>query len=691
MMIFNAGARKPTKIIHVADAARDAKKYLKAALLYEKALRLVPEDAAIHVQCGHMFKEAGDLGRAEHHYHQARQLTPDDPDLALQLGHFYKVAGRLQEAELAYRRAIDLDPDWPEPAIQLAELYRTGWRNHTKEAVRQQGSSNGLAALGLNIPALGSVGAETSLRLSAVDTGLVPELAPQPPESMLCDHPEEITIRWLGRRERTRWGIRSTVRGVDAIRGFCISAVPIVELRATLNGLRFYSGTPQAFPLKYEKLYPNKIKYVFNIWYDFSQFTEGLYDLHLQFLDENGGLRLHAEQVVIGLPLSEDQYPNSDRLVSVSASDDRPLEEQINSRPSMTRVARRVRFPTPPRNILIQRVDQLGDIIVCIPAIRRLRELLPEARFVGLLSFANAELAKTLDLFDEIIAIDFREDEWERRRVMPLEKQHELRRRLETFEFDVAIDLAEAAVSRPLLLISGAKSFFGFKDDQAPWLTGFYEGWLVDPINGRQAVPITVKTMGLVEWFGAMLRNHSEIIRRGDITKACLAPYGLAAGDRFAVLHTGARLKFSHWPHYDKLASMILGATDLKVVMMTDDPLRRSRLAAELAACDRFQLLDQRLPFDDFDAFLSFCTVFVGNDSGPGHLASLRGANVITLFLARQNWNEWGPENRGYIISRRVPCAGCNIFYDPEECGKGFACIVNISPEEVFRTVMEFV
>ena len=125
--------------------------------------------------------------------------------------------------------------------------------------------------------------------------------------------------------------------------------------------------------------------------------------------------------------------------------------------------------------------------------------------------------------------------------------------------------------------------------------------------------------------------------------------------------------------------------------MMTDDPLMRSRLAPELAACDRFQLLYQRLPFDDFDAFLSFCTVFVGNDSGPGHLASLRGANVVNLFLARQNWNEWGHENRGYIISRRVPCAGCNIYYDPEECGKDFACITKITPEEVFRTVMEFV
>jgi ADP-heptose:LPS heptosyltransferase len=682
MSIFKLRTLRKRRTIRAADAARDSRNYRRAGVLYERAVRLVPDNAAIHIQCGHMFKEAGDLGRAERHYRRAQQLTPDDPDLGLQLGHFNKVAGRLYEAELAYRRAMELDPDWPEPAIRLAELYRLGWRNHTKTAAGNRDGVNGSAHAGFVAPALGTIDPQNVPQLFPTEKGLVPEIAPQSAASKLHSHAEEITIRWLGRRERTHWGIRSTVRGIDAIRGFCISPTPIVELRATLNGLRFYNGTLQEYPLKYEKDDKNKRKYVFNIWYDYSHFVDGLYNLDLQFIDENDGLRIHHEQIALGAPLSEDDYPGSDRLVSVSATDTRSLEEKINSQPSMIRPARRLRFRTPPRNILIVRVDQLGDIIVCIPAIRRLRELLPEARFAGLLSPANADLAKTLNLFDEIIVIDFREDEWERRRVLPLERQHELRRRLEPYKFDVAMDLAEAPVSRPLQLLSGAPFLFGFKDDQAPWLSAFYEGWVVDPINARQAVPMTVKILGLIEWFGAILNNPAQIIRREDLMRDRLEPYGLAAGDRFAVLHTGARLKFSQWPYYDRLASMLLDQTDLKVVLMTDDAAMRS---------GRFQLLDCRLPFDDFDAFLSFCTVFVGNDSGPTHLASLRGANVVHLFLARLNWNEWGHESRGYIISRRVPCAGCNIFYDPEECGKGFACIVNITPEEVFRTVMEFV
>jgi hypothetical protein len=78
-------------------------------------------------------------------------------------------------------------------------------------------------------------------------------------------------------------------------------------------------------------------------------------------------------------------------------------------------VARRTRFPSLPKKYPAYERDQLGDFIVSIPAIRRLKELLPKANFVGLLSPVNADLAWTLDLFSEIIIIDHREDEWEQR------------------------------------------------------------------------------------------------------------------------------------------------------------------------------------------------------------------------------------------------------------------------------------
>lgn len=688
--MFRKFSLKNSAIIQLANTARDAKQYHRAALLYEEFLHFAPDDSAIHIQCGHMFKEAGDLTRAERHYDKAKRLNPNDPDLSLQLGHFYKVSGRLKEAELSYKRAIELNHDSVEPAIELGELYRSGWRSRSNNGAEQQNGADNLVSSQLTTETI-DVEAETDTLSLFRDEELIPELELKPVETKLHGHNEDITVRWLGHIGRTHGGIYNILRGVDAIRGFCISSTPIVELRATLNGLRFYRGTPHGFPLLYEKYDQNKRKYVFNIWHDFSNFREGLYDIQLQFLDENGGLRVYSQRAVISPPLREDEYPNSDRLVSVSASDKRSLEEQINSRPSMVRLAKRTRFASPPQNVLIQRVDQLGDMVISVPALRRLRQFLPDTRFVGLLSVSNVDFAKTLNLFDDVVAIDFPDDQWERRRTMSLEKQRELRRRLNPFKFDVAIDLTESNVSRPLLLLSGAPFLIGFRDDQSPWLSAFYDAHTRDPRNGHEEVSPAIRLLGLVEWFGTLLVNHSQVIRRNDLTRERLATYRLSASDRFAVLHTGARLKFSCWPYYDKLASMILDETDLKVVMITDEPTMRSRIAHTVFASTRFQLLDKLLPFDDFDALLSFCAVFVGNDSGPAHLASLRGANVVNLYLARHNWNEWGHENAGYVISRRIPCAGCNIHHDYEECGKDFSCITHITPTEVFNTVMKLI
>jgi ADP-heptose:LPS heptosyltransferase len=654
-----------------ADAARDNKEYMKAAFFYEEVLSQAPDDAAIHVQCGHMFKEAGELYRAEQHYNKARVLMPNDPDLALQLGHFYKVAGRLEEAELSYRRAAELMPGAAEPVEELAGLARRR-QSHSSDN-RLQRFKDALNDFSIN-------------RL------LSSELAPRPYNSHLHPHSEKIEIWQLGRRQRTDWGIHTTLRGVEAIRGFCVSAHPITDLCVSLNGRTIHREGPlNGYSLKYESHDRNKRKYVFNVWYDFSQFVNGLYDIELQFIHLNGSLRTYRDRVVIDEPLQTEEYPNSDRLVVVSPNDDRPIEEQINTQPSMVREARRAVFSTPPQNVLVIRADQLGDMVMSIPAIRRLRELLPNAYIVGLVSVANIEPAESLHLFDEMIAIQFSEDEWERRRVLPLDKQYELWHRLNKFKFDVAIDLSAAGDSRHLLVLSGAPYVIGFRDDRSPWLSASIDLTAHDPVNRLCELSHSGMMLTLVEFFGVLLGNRAQITRRDDLTRDRLAAYGLTAGDEFTVLHTGARLKFSRWPHYDALASMIIEKTDLKVVMMTDDPAKRAELPSRLLSSDRFQLLDRQLPFDDFDALLSFCTVFVGNDSGPSHLASLRGANVVNLYMARHNWNEWGHENQGYIITRRVPCAGCNIHFEPEECGKDFACIANISPDEVYRAVMRFV
>ncbi len=93
-----------------ADRARDAEQWEAAALLYRRALRLLPRAPALWVQYGHALKHTGNLAQAENAYRQALRYGPPAADTYLQLGHALKLQGRLDDARAAYRRSLMLDP-----------------------------------------------------------------------------------------------------------------------------------------------------------------------------------------------------------------------------------------------------------------------------------------------------------------------------------------------------------------------------------------------------------------------------------------------------------------------------------------------------------------------------------------------------------------------------------------------------
>jgi ADP-heptose:LPS heptosyltransferase len=639
-------------VIEEADAARDRRDFPRAAVLYEQALAARPGVAAFHIQAGHMFKEAGALDDAERHYLEAARLTPDDADLALQLGHFYKVAGRPELRDAAYHRAVELKPGWAPPLRELEDIRRA-------------------AAPLLRDPAWDVEAPNVAL--------LAPELFPAKSTGAVQPLVDGVRLHWLSRRrERSAWGPINVLRGVTALRGYCVSSVPLTEVRILLDDV-----VVAALPLR-----AAGVKYVFNAWIDVSSTPLGPRRLALRFMAGEREAQSHHEHVLVAPPRNESDFPDSDSVIDPVAGDAATMEAAIRSRPSMVRAAERSVSPAPPRNVLVIRADQLGDLVISIPALLRLRKLLPGARLVALLTSANAGLAETLGVFDEIIVIDFPDDPVERRRIMTPEAQDALRRRLAPYAFDIAIDLAESAVSRPLLLLAGARLTYGFHDRDWPWMTAGFDGATHDPANGLEMTAQSTKVLALVERLGTLIKSRAEVIRRSDWGPNPLQPLGLSPSDKYVVLHTGARIAFSRWPFYQDLAAVFLDRTDLMVVFVTDDAETRAALPEQLSTSDRFRLIDARLPFDTLDALLSFCAVFVGNDSGPKHLAALRGSRVVSLHSSRINWNEWGQEMMGSIISRRVPCAGCAILHDSDECGKSFACVVDIGVEEVFAEVM---
>ena len=92
-----------------ADAARDAKQWPAAAVLYDAYLSECPNDAAIWVQLGHAQKEAGHDEEAMRAYQSSLALAPDVADTHLQIGHLLKKLGRVEEAAASYAASMQKD------------------------------------------------------------------------------------------------------------------------------------------------------------------------------------------------------------------------------------------------------------------------------------------------------------------------------------------------------------------------------------------------------------------------------------------------------------------------------------------------------------------------------------------------------------------------------------------------------
>ncbi len=667
-----------------ADAARDALRWRDAAALYREALQIEPGRAGVHIQAGHMFKEAGEFDEAEGHYKAAMALTPNDADLALQFGHFSKIVGRLHDAARFYQKAIALAPDWDVPRHELDLIRGAGLRLPEEALERSTPEDDPHMPDPLAMP--------VDRKIAQAYGRMAPEQLPRPFRDMVKRSEPSLNIIQFGVYLNTFWGMRRVARGVEAVRGFCISTEPLTEVTAVVRGVVIHRGPvkgPYALPYEPD---PTRIhKYVFNIWVDFSGFALGRHVLELRFRDSLLRFRSMYEEFVVEAPLREEDHPASDGIVNLVPGDARSVADQVNARPAIVHDAVRPNMLPAIGSILVMRADQLGDLVASIPGILRLRELFPHAKLVGVFGPANVELARSLGVFDETVVVDFRESMELRTRTLSWEAQEALRDTLAPFKFDIAIDLSQSLMSRSLLALSGAPFTYGFKDPNWPRLSASVDDAYFDPKNRREIASHSTRVLTMIERLAALLKSSARVIRREDLSRERLASFGIGPDDRYAVIHTGARIVFSRWPHYATLAERLYRDTDLKIVLFAREADLRAVLSDDIMTSGRVIVIDRQLPFDDFDAMLSYAQVYVGNDSGPKHLASLRGVPVVSIHSARINWSEWGQEHTGVVVTRKVPCAGCSIYHDVDECGADFVCVKAIGLDAVYGAVRRFV
>ncbi|KON64245.1 lipopolysaccharide core biosynthesis protein [Komagataeibacter europaeus] len=651
----------------LANMARDRGDFLAAAELYENVIALGKFSTGLLLAAGHMRKEGKDFPAAERHYLKVLELTPDDPEIHMQLGHFYKIVGRYKDAEKYYLSA--LTHNYPNAEEAMNEFR---WVHDSEELRRE----NERVSPGDDLPIEGLVSQE---------------LLPRTLEQIQRDYGETFVISRLGNFQRTIWGTGQTVRGVDALRGHIISSIPCQRIEIFLNEKLIYVDDLKIVSLRWKKHDSDLRKYVFNAWIDFSRIPFGEYDLVFRATIMEGsprrGIEWKRETVIVAEPIPEDDCVGSPAFIpSLDQDSSRSVVEQVNSLPSLVRRVSPSCYPGKLDNVAVMRLDQLGDMVVTLPTMRRLREMLPKSRIVGLLSPANAELASTLGVFDDIVVINFPDDKYQNQRVMSLQDQEAFIERLKPYDFDLAIDFLYSGHANKLLPLTGAPvTMTVARSDDVESLDVTFDARSPNGGYSLSSMSHTARVRAISEALALWLNNDAKPLPRKKSNAEQLARYGLTEQDRYVVLHTGSSFaRFLLWPHYPELTFRLL-EKGYKVLYMASDDSQKSKLPADALNDGRIIYLAKKIPFDDLDALLSCATLMVGNDSGPKHWASMRGTKVVSIHPGRDDLREWGQVFGGVVLARRVPCAGCGIRYDDTECGQDYACVRKVTVDEVMR------
>lgn len=332
-----------------------------------------------------------------------------------------------------------------------------------------------------------------------------------------------------------------------------------------------------------------------------------------------------------------------------------------------------------PRRILLVNLAHIGDVLMTTPAIAALRAAYPDAHLTMLVAPWAHDVVVNNPRLDQVVT--YRPSWLDRERGNPYFVPGEfigLIRHLRSGDFDCAVNFKSFFQENLACALAGIPRRVGH---------GIYGGGFLqtDLVPHRWGAHTVEQHLGLVEVLGARaVRPCLEIHPGPDHDRAAASLLDSARGStrpRIA-LHVGAGTSAKMWPleRYALLAETLRerhGATLVFVGGQADvDSIERIRARIGeplLVAAGRLTLLETA-------ALMKRCAAFVGNDSGPAHIAAAVGLPALVIFSGTNEpavWRPWG-EHVAWVQERPF-CAPCGLAV----CNRNHECMTPITVEQV--------
>ena len=328
-----------------------------------------------------------------------------------------------------------------------------------------------------------------------------------------------------------------------------------------------------------------------------------------------------------------------------------------------------------PSRILVIQLRQIGDVLLTTPSVRALRERYPGARIEYLVEPLPGKVLLENKNIDGLIIRDPKEGGIE-----PVKTIFKVRRK----KFDLVIDFLANPRTAAISILSGAKVTISYADNRR---SGFYTH-AVKP----EGVFSAAQKLSLLRVLGienAPVRLEFPVSDTASSKMGkWLSEKGLDTGDGPLVCLE----PFQKWPvleypadGFRELCEKMVAKWDARVVVCWG-PGREDDAKKIVDGASLPLTLCPPTDLHEIAALYARSDFWVGNDSGPRHIAASQGLSTFAIFGPTDD--AWTPPGDHLSVGLdELSCRPCNKRYCPEEHHK---CMVDFSVEDVFRLLEEF-
>ena len=341
--------------------------------------------------------------------------------------------------------------------------------------------------------------------------------------------------------------------------------------------------------------------------------------------------------------------------------------------------------------ILIVRLRSIGDIILLTPTLRLLKEWRPDLRVSVMIESRFRDLLQGNPAVEEILIPG------QGAGVRNFFSRLAIIRRLRRRGFSLCVNLHGGPTSRLFARWSAARWRVGFAHYRGASLYNILVPDARTILN--QSSVHTAEHQAAAFFYLGLPRK--EIPRAQIFTGAAQAEWwaakraslGIASVQPYAIVHPTASYKTKEWAPegFAQLGEYLERKARLTPIYSCGPGESPVLNAVEKASGARLRRLEG-VSLAQFAAALAGARLFVGNDSGPAHMAAALARPVVVIFGSSSSpiWGPW-PRQGSKPVARVVqnpfdcnPCPGdrCYQFARPE-------CILSVTFEQVKDAVEE--